>query len=154
MRPLRVGDQAPDFSLPSVQKKNIRLSEILGHKIVVLYFYPGDFTSGCTVESCAFRDHYAGFKDLGAEVYGISRDDLATHRAFTDAFSLPFDLLSDPDGKVHKLYGIGKRYAFFKNRVTFVIGSDGVILSVFDSLIRFSDHAKVILKKLRPRKSR
>ena len=103
---LRVGQPAPDFTLPDGGGKMVRLSEFRGRKAVVLYFYPKDDTPGCTKESCAFRDSYQDFLDAGAEVIGVSGDDSSSHERFATKYNLPFVLLSDRGGQVRAKYGV------------------------------------------------
>ncbi|MBL8992352.1 MAG: peroxiredoxin, partial [Spirochaetia bacterium] len=107
-RPI-VGDLAPDFILPSTKAGTFQLKKQLEAGPLVLFFYPKDFTGGCTAESCSFRDHHAAFARKGVSVFGVSRDDIPTHERFIKAHSLPYDLLSDPDARVHTLYGLKKR---------------------------------------------
>jgi peroxiredoxin Q/BCP len=95
---IQVGDKAPDFTLPSQTGEPVRLSDRLGERAVVLYFYPKDETSGCTKEACAFRDSYEVFTDAGADVIGISSDSVDKHASFADHHKLPFTLLSDRAG--------------------------------------------------------
>src|SRR5215472_2731596 len=104
-RGIQAGDKAPDFTLPSQTGEPVRLSDRLGERSVVLYFYPKDDTPGCTAEACAFRDSYEVFADAGAEVIGISSDSVDKHAAFADHHKLPFTLLSDKGGQVRKRYG-------------------------------------------------
>ena len=97
-RRVSVGDHAPDFTLPDQSGKPVRLSDLLGERAVVLYFYPKDETGGCTAEACSFRDSYEVFKDAGAEVVGVSSDTVESHQSFATHHRLPFVLLSDADG--------------------------------------------------------
>ena len=97
---LKVGDKAPDFTLPSQMGDNVTLSEFLGKKAIVLYFYPKDESPGCTREACSFRDSYDVFTELGAEVLGVSSQSVESHKSFATHHGLPFLLLSDADGKV------------------------------------------------------
>jgi thioredoxin-dependent peroxiredoxin len=144
-----VGDRAPDFTLPDGSGAPVRLSELLSRKVVVLYFYPKDETPGCTAESCAFRDAYDDFNRAGAEVVGVSRDDGASHRRFAAHHKLPFVLLSDPEGRVHEVYGIRSRWGFLRDRVTFVIDRAGIVRHVFTSMIDMQGHVKKALPIVR-----
>src|SRR5262245_11061634 len=92
------GERAPDFTLPGPEGRPVHLADLLTRAAVVLYFYPKDDTTGCTIEACGFRDVYAEFTAAGAEVVGVSRDDVASHARFAAAQRLPFLLLSDLDG--------------------------------------------------------
>src|SRR3954466_13722553 len=106
---IAVGEQAPDFTLPGIQdgaKRDYTLSEYRGLK-VVLAFYPGDFTPGCTRQMCSYRDHFDDFSGVDAVVLGISPQDVAKHEQWIEARDLPFPLLADPDKKVIEAYGVG-----------------------------------------------
>ena len=144
-----VGDHAPDFTLPDGGGAPVRLSELLSRKAVVLYFYPKDETPGCTVESCAFRDAYDDFTAAGAEVVGVSRDDGVSHQKFAAHHHLPYVLLSDPEGRVHDLYGVRTRLGFLRDRVTFVIDRTGIVRHVFTSMIDMQGHVKKALPIVR-----
>lgn len=145
----QVGDLAPDFTLPAPTGP-VRLSALYAVKTAILYFYPKDFTSGCTVESCAFRDRHREFVEAGAEVVGISRDDVASHARFSAEHRLPFRLLSDLDGSVHDLYGVRSRFGgLVRDRVTFVIDRSGVVRLAFSSLLGFRGHVDAALKVVR-----
>src|ERR1700753_3339253 len=105
-RGIKAGDKAPDFTLPAQNGAPVRLSDRLGQRVVVLYFYPKDETSGCTAEACAFRDSYQVFTDAGAEVIGVSSDSVGKHASFAENHKLPFTLISDDKGKLRKAYGV------------------------------------------------
>lgn len=148
---LKIGDRAPDFTLPSGDGKEVSLSDYAGKKTVVLYFYPKDDTPGCTVEACDFRDNHATFAAAGAEVIGVSADSPRAHESFAKKHGLAFPLLSDASGEVRGLYGIKSSFGIFPGRVTFVIDRSGIVRYVFDSLLRFHAHvsnALEIVKKL------
>jgi len=146
-----IGDAAPNFRLPTSDGSYVALADFLGRKNVVVYFYPKDFTQGCTAEACSFRDSYEAFKDLGAEVIGISSDSQSSHRDFAQKHHLPFVLLSDADGSVRKAYGVKKTLGLFAGRVSFVIDKKGIIRHVFSSQTRATAHvgeALTILKSI------
>jgi thioredoxin-dependent peroxiredoxin len=147
---LRVGSIAPDFELPSQSGELIRLSTLLEKHAVVLFFYPKDDTPGCTAEACAFRDHYDVFQEAGAEVVGISADDVKSHRAFADRHGLSFQILSDPGSRVRKLLGVRDTIPFLvPGRETFVIGRDRVIRHHFSSQFRAAAHVEDALQTVR-----
>lgn len=131
-RTLGVGETAPDFSLPSQNGTMVKLSDFADKNVVVLYFYPKDFTPGCTTEACAFRDNFEEFMDLGARVIGVSSDSVESHKRFAQKHNLPFLLLSDADHQVREAYGATK-LAGLPGRTTFVIDKKGVIRMVFES---------------------
>jgi len=150
---LRIGDPAPDFELPSSTGKPVRLSSLKGRN-VVLYFYPQDDTPGCTREACSFRDNLPKFGGLNAEVLGVSKDSLGSHKKFIDKYSLNFTLLSDEDLKVHKLYdtwklkkNYGKTY-WGTERTTFVIDEKGKIKQAFRK-VKVDGHEAEVLRALR-----
>jgi peroxiredoxin Q/BCP len=97
---VRVGEEAPNFTLPDQTGIMISLKDFLESKIVVLYFYPKDFSRGCTAEACAFRDSYDVFVEAGAQVIGISSQSVDSHKKFAILNKLPFVILSDENGKV------------------------------------------------------
>lgn len=146
---VKVGEKAPDFTLPSQMGDKVTLSEYQGKKNVVVYFYPKDETRGCTREACEFRDRYDVFTNLGAEVLGISSDTLESHRSFSTHHGLPFLLLSDEDGKVRKLYGVPSTMVIIPGRVTFIIDKKGVVRHVFSSQFRPEQHIEEALKILK-----
>jgi peroxiredoxin Q/BCP len=145
----KVGEKAPDFTLPSQMGDNVTLSEYQGKKNVVLYFYPKDETRGCTREACEFRDRYDIFTRLGAEVLGVSSDTLESHKSFATHHGLPFLLLSDKDGKVRKLYGVPSTMGIIPGRVTFIIDTKGVVRHVFNSQFQPEKHIEEALKVLK-----
>ncbi|MFQ5950816.1 MAG: peroxiredoxin, partial [Candidatus Geothermarchaeales archaeon] len=103
----RVGEEAPGFTLPNQNGEEIFLGDFRGRK-VVLYFYPKDFTSGCTKEACSFRDSYSDFQEENTVILGISKDSVESHKKFETRYGLPFMLLSDKDADVAKMYGVWK----------------------------------------------
>lgn len=141
-----VGELAPDFTLNDQRGQRVTLSELLRTRCVVLYFYPRDDTPVCTVEACSFRDQYAVLRDAGAEVVGVSSDDVAAHEAFVAKYNLPFVLLSDPDGSVRATYGIKRTLGLVDGRVTFVIDRKGVVRHAFSSQIRPKKHVEEALR--------
>ncbi len=150
-RGLRVGDVAPDFALPTTTGTTFKLSEHRGHP-VVLYFYPKDGSSGCTKEACSFRDQYQDFRDLGAEVIGISSDDAASHQQFTAKYALPFPLLADQGGQLRKQYAVPRAVlGLLPGRVTYVLDGEGRVRYVFNSLTEANNHvinARQILQEI------
>jgi peroxiredoxin Q/BCP len=146
---LAVGDTAPNFRLPTENGSYVSVADFLGKKNVVVYFYPKDFTQGCTAEACSFRDSYESFKDLGAEVIGISSDSQNSHRDFAQQHHLPFILLSDVDGSVRKAYEVKKTLGLFAGRVSFVIDKKGVIRHIFSSQTRATAHVGEALNILK-----
>ncbi len=146
---LRAGEQAPDFELRDQNGVLVRLSTLLREKPVVLFFYPRDNSPMCTREVCAFRDAHAGFAAAGAEVLGISMDGMESHEAFSTKHALPYRILSDGKKEVLTLYGVKTMLGFMPERVTFVIGKDGLIHHAYNALFRGAKHAEEALKALK-----
>jgi peroxiredoxin Q/BCP len=140
MARIQIGDTAPDFTLPSQSGDPVRLSDRLGKRVVVLYFYPKDNTPGCTAEACAFRDSHEVFAEAGAEVIGISSDSADRHAAFAGRHDLPFTLLSDRGGRVRKSYGVPAVLGVIPGRVTYVIDRQGAVQHVFSSMTNIDQH--------------
>jgi thioredoxin-dependent peroxiredoxin len=147
-RKVKVGDRAPDFTLPDQTGKPVRLRDLVGSQSVVLYFYPKDETPGCTAEARAFRSSYDRFAAAGAEVVGISSDSVASHRRFAARQGLPFSLLSDRDGTIRDVYGVEKTLGFLPGRVTFVIDQAGVVRHIYSSQLRATRHSLEALDAL------
>jgi peroxiredoxin Q/BCP len=147
MTELKVGDKAPDFSLMEEHGRLVSLRDYLGKKTVVLYFYPKDFTLGCTAEACSFRDDYKVYEEKGAVVIGVSLDSVESHMKFSEKYSLPFLLLSDGRKEVAKAYGVLGTGGFLAKRVTFVINKEGKIAAVFPK-VDVKNHSEEVLKVL------
>ncbi|MBL1210111.1 peroxiredoxin [Geminocystis sp. GBBB08] len=148
MTSLKIGDRAPDFTLPSATGENISLSQFLGKKAIVIYFYPKDDTPGCTAESCAFRDNYDVFTKAGAEVIGISGDSVASHQQFASKYQLPFILLSDSENQVRKLFDVPATLFVLPGRVTYVIDKEGIVRHIFNSMLDFKAHVDEAIKTI------
>lgn len=146
---LKIGSQAPDFTLPTTSGRSISLSTDLKGQALILYFYPKDFTPGCTAEACEFRDQFAEFRNLEIPVFGISRDDISTHEKFKKTYKLPFDLLSDMSGKVCKAYDALIPLIKMPKRITYLLDEAHQITAVHDGLFENKDHVHAMLMKLR-----
>ena len=129
----QVGDAAPLFASQDQNGKTINLADLIGKKIVLLYFYPKDFTSGCTKEACGFRDRMGELQKDNVEVVGVSFDSSESHVKFTAKYNLNFSLLADPDGKIADLYSARVDHMNMAHRVSFLIGLDGKIAHVTES---------------------
>lgn len=153
MSQVQVGKTVPDFTLPASNGKDVSLSDFRGRK-VVLYFYPKDMTPGCTAESCDFRDYNAQFKELGAEVIGISPDDLVSHGKFIEKHKLPFLLLSDTEHRVCELFGVWKEKKMFGKtymgveRSTFLIDEQGVLIREWRG-VKVDGHVQEVLEAVK-----
>lgn len=137
---LEAGEVAPPFSGRDQDGNEIRGDELLQKGPVVLYFYPKDFTPGCTKEACLFRDAFEELQGLGASIVGVSADDGESHKRFAERYQLPFPLLSDPDRTLAKAYGIVRPLGLGARRVTFVIGRDGKVRGLFHHELSMSRH--------------
>ena len=150
--PLKVGQQAPPFSLPNQDGKIMRLSDFKGKK-VVLYFYPKDDTPGCTKESCAFRDGLDEIHASGAVVLGISGDSVDSHKKFAKKFDLNFPLLSDDQKTVLQAYGVWKEKSLYGRkfmgieRTTFIIDEQGKLDDIFQK-VKVDGHLEEVLAEL------
>ncbi len=145
---LLLGSPAPNFTLPATGGKQISLREDLQNKSFILYFYPKDFTNGCTAEACEFRDQFEAFRELDIPVFGVSKDDMATHEKFKKANNLPFDLLSDTTGKVCKAYQALIPLVKMPKRITYYIDADHHIAGVFSDMFEDKEHVDNMLKKI------
>ena len=145
---VKVGDQAPDFTLSTQSGEQVSLKDFLGKRNIVLYFYPADNTPGCTAEACAFRDSYEVFKGAGAEVIGISTNSAASHQQFAAKHRLPFILLSDPKGIVRKRYGVSATFGLLPGRVTYIIDTQGIVRHLFIDQWHATRHVSDALKTL------
>jgi len=150
---VRIGTKVQDFSLPSTAGTDFRLSD-LKNGAVVLYFYPKDATSGCTTEAQEYRDLHARFRRAGAQVFGVSRDSIASHVKFRAAQELPFHLLSDADEKVCKQFDVirekslyGRKYLGIE-RSTFLIDGSGKLRREWRK-VKVAGHAQEVLDSLR-----
>jgi peroxiredoxin Q/BCP len=145
---VKVGDKAPDFTLTSQMGDNVALSEFLGKKNIVLYFYPKDETIGCTKEACTFRDSYEELTKLGAEVLGVSGQSVESHKSFANHYGLPFILLSDEGNKLRELYGVPSSMGILPGRVTYIIDKKGVVRHIFNSQTQTQRHVEEAKKTL------
>ena len=129
----RAGDAAPAFTGQDQDGRAVNLADLAGKKIVLLYFYPKDFTGGCTKEACGFRDRVGDLQKDNVEVIGVSFDSADSHKQFIAKYNLNFTLLADTDGKIADLYGVRMPGKNMANRVSFLIGLDGKIVHVTDA---------------------
>ncbi|GLX98295.1 peroxiredoxin [Herbidospora sp. NBRC 101105] len=151
---MKIGELVADFALPDENGETRRLSEFLKEGPVVLFFYPAAMTSGCTAETCHFRDLAAEFTSVGAVRVGISKDKVKRQKMFAEGNRLDFPLLSDEEGLVAKQMGVRRSVAvgpFVTRRVTFVIDTDFRVVDVIHNEVVMTDHADRALKTLRDR---
>lgn len=145
---LKVGDKAPDFTLASADGNPFTLSRHEQGKACIIYFYPKDFTSGCTAQACSFRDHFEAFRDIGVEVIGISKDSVATHKEFKTKYQLPFILLSDPTGAVAEKYNAKIPFIGMTKRITYLLDSAHVVRHIYTNNIFAKEHVKKMLAEV------
>lgn len=149
---LKVGHPAPDFTLPDQNGDEHSLTDYKGKK-VLLYFYPKDMTSGCTVEAQLFRDNYTKLQVLGVEIIGISKDDIKSHKKFVDKHDLPFTLLADTETSVNQAYGVWKEKSMYgkkymgTQRDSFLIDEDGKLIKHYVK-VKPTSHVDEVLTDL------
>lgn len=150
---LRVGQLAPNFSLPDQSRKEHKLSDYKG-SWVLIYFYPKDDTPGCTKEACFIRDNFPKFTKSKAKVFGISKDSVKSHAKFAKKYKLPFTLLADEDKNVMKKYGVWAKKKFMGReymgtiRTSFLINPEGKIAKIYEN-VKPETHAEEVLKDLK-----
>lgn len=137
---LRPGARAPDFSLPDQEGREVSLSTLLGDGQLILYFYPADFTPGCTREACAIRDMRAEIERSGLTVAGVSPQAPQSHRDFRARYALPFTLLSDPEKSVARLYGVTGPFGMGLRRATFLIDRERIVRDAVLADFRIGKH--------------
>ncbi|PRX46240.1 peroxiredoxin [Salegentibacter salegens] len=131
---LKIGDKLPRLTLKDQDGENYHFSRV-EDKALVIFFYPKDFTPGCTKEACSFRDHYEEFQDLGAEVIGISTDNESSHKKFASKHQLPFVLLSDKEKRARQAFGVKPGLlGLLPGRETFVFDKDKKLIHRFNSM--------------------
>ena len=143
---LTKGSLAPAFSLPSSAGGNFNYPADANGGALIIYFYPKDFTPGCTEESCSFRDQFHVFESQQIKVIGISHDAVATHKKFIELYELPFELLSDPERKVITLYKAKFPFLPLTKRLTYLINSKGRIVASYEGLFNGKAHVEEMLK--------
>lgn len=145
--PLKENQKAPNFELDSTSGHSFKLSEQLGEAII-LFFYPKNFTKVCTAEVCEFRDAFSEFKDLDIKVIGISQDSIESHHKFIKENKLPFELLSDPKGRVAKLYKATIPVIGMNRRITYLLDKELKIAAVYENMFAADQHVKQMIAKM------
>jgi peroxiredoxin Q/BCP len=141
----------PEFELRNNDGELVNILQLKGNSKLVLYFYPENESKICTKEACEFRDHYHNFLESGAIVVGINKASPAGLKLFKQKHSLPFTLLSDPDFKIHKLFGV-KNILGFSGRETFLFDENGKLVYAYNSLLSASKHINNTLNMLKNEK--
>jgi thioredoxin-dependent peroxiredoxin len=147
MKPIKIGDYIPDFSLKDQNGNDFDLSSLLGRKKLVIFFYPQDGSLNCTREACYFRDLSDVFEEADAAVIGISSQSVESHKEFAEKNRLKYILLSDSGNNVRKLFGVpGRVFGLVPGRVTYVADRSGKVVYIFDSQTEVQRHADEALK--------
>lgn len=143
---LAMGARAPEFTLPDQDEHSVSLSTLLRHGPLILYFYPADFTPGCTREACSLRDLHSEILQAGLDVAGVSPQDAASHRAFREKYRLPFRLLSDVDKSVIRMYDLCGPFGFGVRRGTYLIDQARYIRGAVLADFRIAEHEAFVSK--------
>jgi len=143
---LESGSKAPEFVLENDQGGESSLTDLLQDGPLILYFYPADFTPGCTKEACSIRDIHNDIQAVGLRVAGVSPQDAASHQRFRDEHNLPFTLLSDPEKVAIKMYDVDGPFGVGVRRATFLISQDRVIQDAMMADVRIGRHKEFIEK--------
>ena len=150
---LKTGNKAPEFILPDESGDDVSLSDLLAHGPLVLYFYPADFTPGCTKEACSFRDLHDELRSVSLTVAGVSPQDADTHRRFRDKYELPFRLLCDTDKTVSKMYDVNGPMGVGVRRATYLIAQDRTIQDAVLADVRIGKHSEFVKKAIKLRET-
>ena len=150
---LKAGTKAPDFELPDETGSSVKLSTLLQDGPLILYFYPADFTPGCTKEACSIRDIHGDLVGVGLQVVGVSPQDGDSHARFQEQYELPFKLLSDVDKTVVQAYDVDGPFGVGVRRVTYLIGEDGVIEDALQADVLVGKHTDFIENAIRLRQA-
>ena len=146
---LSINSKVPDFRTESTSGSTFELSKDAAGQACILYFYPKDFTPVCTIEACEFKSTFDFFKDLNVKVYGISKDDIETHKRFKEAYNLPFDLLADPEGEVASLFDAYVPLIKFTKRLTYLLDSDHKIVHISNNIFEDKEGIQNMIAQLK-----
>ena len=143
---LAIGARAPEFTLPNQDGASVSLTTLMRHGPLILYFYPADFTPGCTRQACALRDLHADILQAGLDIAGVSPQDPASHRAFREKYQVPFTLLSDVDKLVIGMYEVRGPLGFGVRRATYLIDQARYIRAAVRADFRIAEHEDFVRK--------
>ena len=143
---LKPGDVAPEFILPGEDGQEISLTKLLQDSALILYFYPADFTPGCTKEACAIRDIHDDILSVGLKVLGISPQDEDSHHRFKEEHNLPFTLVSDPDKVAIKMYDVDGPLGYGVRRITYLVNQGQKIQAAIQANLQIGQHTEFIKK--------
>ena len=146
---MKIGQIAPDFTLPDQSRTRFNLGQHLGKGPIVIFFYPKDDSPVCTAEACAFRDKHQIFQTMGALVVGISSDPEDSHQSFAAKNNLSYILLSDEKGEVRDAFQVPKKLGFAPGRVTYVLDKKGIVRGIYDNMLNGKSHADEALAIIR-----
>ena len=145
---LKAGEKAPEFVLENDRGEETSLTDLLKNGPLILYFYPADFTPGCTAEACSIRDIHSEIQSVGLQVAGVSPQDADSHVRFREKHDLPFELLCDPDKVAAKMYDVDGPFGVGVRRTTFLIGQDRKIHDAVQADLRIGRHEEFIRKAI------
>lgn len=145
---LKPGNVAPEFILPDETGKDVSLTELLEESALILYFYPADFTPGCTKEACAIRDIHDDLISVGLKVVGISPQDEESHRRFKEEHNLPFTLVCDPEKVAIRMYDADGPLGFGVRRITYLINQGRKIQDAMQANVQIDKHREFIEKAI------
>lgn len=143
---LDAGSKAPEFILTNIEGSEVSLSDLLQNGPLILYFYPADFTPGCTKEACSIRDIHTDIQSVGLQVAGVSPQDGDSHKRFSEEHNLPFTLLSDPEKVAIKMYDVDGPFGVGVRRATFLINQDRTIKDAILADVFVGRHEEFIKK--------
>lgn len=146
---LEIGSKAPEIKLKSTSGETFNLSIDLKNQPCIIYFYPKDFTPGCTEEACTFRDAFSDFRNLNITVLGVSKDSITSHQKFKKEHNLPFELLSDPNGKVCKAYDALIPLIKIPKRISYLLDGEHRIAAVYQDMFGAKKHIEIMLEKMK-----
>lgn len=150
MNKIEIGNSIPAFTLNDQNGTLFDINSVLWKKNLVIYFYPKDDSPGCTKEACYFRDQFEVFKDVDAEIIGISGQSVESHKKFAEKYRLTYTLLSDEGNKIRKLFGVPTNFfGLLPGRVTYIVDKTGKVIYIFDSQINATQHVDEALKILK-----
>ena len=145
---LQPGSKAPEFVLPNERGEDVSLIDMLEKGPLVLYFYPADFTPGCTKEACSIRDMHDDILSVGLRIFGVSPQDAASHMKFKEEYELPFTLLSDPDKVAIKMYDVDGPFGVGVRRATYLISQSAEIQAALQADVLINRHKEFIEKAI------
>jgi len=146
---LEPGDRVGDLQFSDSEAVVCCLNDFRDRSAIVFFFYPKDFSPGCTKEACTFRDYHREIQDLGAEVFGVSTDTAEKHAEFKERHKLPYRLVPDTDGALSKVFGTGRLGGWLGNkRVTFIVAPDGTVIDRYQSELSMAGHVEHVIEIL------